>query len=318
MGLLWIGVGVLVVILLLAVWVWLQYRRFRRFVPQAPFRETRLAPEPATWAKDDVTVAWVGHSTLYINLFGLRILTDPVFSHRAGVSFGPVTLGPQRHTAPALKLEDVVGHVDVVLLSHAHMDHFDLPTLRRVADEHLEVVTAKGTRRLLRAMKFGHVRELGDTDSVTLTNGLVITAFPVRHWGARFPWNKQYAWTGYVIEYRGVCLLFAGDTAYTSTFGKLRDLVRIDIACMPIGAYAPDSFQGSHCTPEQAWQMFLESGAQWMIPIHWDTFVLSQEPVHEPMERLLHAAGDEQHRIVIREHGDVFQMSSSVEGSTVR
>jgi L-ascorbate metabolism protein UlaG (beta-lactamase superfamily) len=82
---------------------------------------------------------------------------------------------------------------------------------------------------------------------------------------------------------------------------------------MPIGAYAPDSFQQSHCTPEQAWSMFVDTGGRFLVPIHWDTFVLSQEPVDEPMKRLLAAAGDDADKIVIRSHGEVFTLKTADE-----
>jgi L-ascorbate metabolism protein UlaG (beta-lactamase superfamily) len=130
---------------------------------------------------------------------------------------------------------------------------------------------------------------------------------PVRHWGQRFPWNKGYGWTGYLIERRGVRLFFPGDTAYTPTFKRLpEETGPIDVTFMPIGAYSPDAFLRNHCTPEQAWAMYKDTGARWLVPIHWDTFVLSHEPVAEPMERLLDAAGEEEDRIVVRQHGETF------------
>jgi L-ascorbate metabolism protein UlaG (beta-lactamase superfamily) len=303
------GVVLLALILLVVGWVILQFRRFRRFIPKPNYRQTQRATNPSTWPNDDVTVAWVGHSTLYISLYGVRILTDPVFSHRIGVSLVGLKVGLKRHTSPALRIEDVVGQVDIIILSHAHMDHFDLPTLKRLAAPTVQVVTAKGTGQLLRRMPFGRVTELGEGDTLQLRAGVVITTVPVRHWGARFPWNKDYGWTGYVIQQGDVRILYAGDTAYTPAFQQLQDQPVIDIACMPIGAYAPTSFQGAHCTPEQAWQMFVDSGARWMVPIHWDTFVLSQEPVREPIERLLQVAGADADRVIIRNQGDVFHLS---------
>ncbi len=154
------------------------------------------------------------------------------------------------------------------------------------------MITAGGTSKLLRHMPFGEVTELQGEESVTLSDlGMRVQAVPVRHWGNRFPWNTGYGYTGYLIEKNGVRLFFPGDTAYTPEFVKLRKRGKIDLAFMPIGAYSPDSFQRNHCTPEQAWKMFLDTGARWLMPIHYDTFVLSQEPVKEPLTRLLAAAG---------------------------
>jgi L-ascorbate metabolism protein UlaG (beta-lactamase superfamily) len=304
-------VGVIVGLVLLAAgFVLLQYGKHRRGLPKPSYKRPKHRPALQEWGRESVTVSWIGHSTVLIDLFGLRIVTDPVFEEKVGVRVaGAVTIGPKRHTAAALSAEDV-GEVDLILLSHAHLDHMDLPSLRKLASPKTRVVTARGTSRLLKGMAFQDVQELGGKDSLQL-DGLCITAVPVRHWGARFPWNKEYEWTGYLIEYRGVRLFFAGDTAYTPTFRELREYGEIDLAMLPIGAYAPDSYQRAHCTPEQAWQMFLDSGARLLVPIHWDTFVLSREPVEEPMQRLLRAAGEQAERIVIREHGETFRLSTA-------
>ncbi|MCL6517971.1 MBL fold metallo-hydrolase [Alicyclobacillus sp.] len=304
-----LGAVALTVVLLGAMLVW-QARRFRREVPHPPYRQPAVRPAPSMWRDDAVQVCWVGHSTLYIRWRGLGILTDPVFSERAGACLpGEVVVGVRRHTAPAMRLEELAGRVDLILLSHAHMDHFDIPSLRRLADPRVTVVTAAGTGRLLRRMGFGRVVELPTGQSVTTDGGLRVRALPVRHWGARFPWNRDYGWNGYLVEKDGVRLVFAGDTAYTPAFRELAAEGPVDIVCMPIGAYNPYIY--NHCTPEQAWQMFVEAGGRWLVPMHWDTFVLSREPVAEPLERLLAAAGPEQDRVVIRRHGEVFTLPDS-------
>lgn len=316
--LLWIT-GILVVAIgVFLGWITWTYARLRRRMPQPVWRETPHVPDVTDWSPDEVTITWAGHSTVYMNLRGVRILTDPVFSSRVGISiFRLFQIGPRRHTAPALTPAQLRGNVDVIALSHAHLDHTDLPSLRALASTRISVVTARGTSRLLRRLTFSSLQELGDEMSLTVANATV-RAVPVRHWGARFPWNKAYSWTGYLFDCCGVRVLYAGDTAYQTSFAKLRDDGPIDIAIIPIGAYTPDSFQGSHCTPEQAWQMFLDSGARWLVPVHWDTFVLSFEPVAEPMQRLLSVAGVQADRIVIRRHGDVFTLppTSSERGGT--
>lgn len=278
--------------------------------PKTSYKQPTSEYLPQNAQEERVVVTWIGHSTLFINLYGYKILTDPVWSERVGVGFSIgkkyLCIGPKRHTAPALSLEQI-GTVDLILLSHAHMDHFDLPTLRQLANPKTMVITAKGTSRLLKGLPFGKVMELGGKERVALDNGVAIQAVPVKHWGNRYPWNRNYGYTGYLIERNNTRLLFPGDTAYTS-FQWLRELGDIDLAFMPIGAYHPESFQFAHCTPEQAWQMFIESGAKWFVPIHWDTFVLSYEPVEEPLERLFKAAGDEKDRIVLTCHGQVFTL----------
>lgn len=307
---LWTALFLIALLLLGIAFFGVQYRAHRQQTPQPPYKQAAQKPTHHKWSDDEVTVAWVGHSTLYINLFGVKILTDPVFSEKVGVGLGNMRVGVKRHTAPAMTLQEV-GPVDLILLSHAHMDHFDLPSLRRLSHPQTQVVTAKNISHLIKRMRFGKVHEVGGKDSLTLDNGVKITAVPVLHWGRRFPWNSDYGWTGYLIEFKGVRLFFAGDTAYTSTFRELQQIGPIDIACMPIGAYDP--YLTSHCSPEQAWQMFLDAGAKWLVPIHWDTFVLSREPVTEPLERLLVAAGDQDKRVVIREHGESFLLPLQVD-----
>ncbi len=306
------GIGVLAVIVVaLAGGMVLQYRRYRQSAPRPPYKQPARRVRVADLPEDGLTVCWIGHSTLFIRWNGLGILTDPVFSERVGLHLGPVAVGPRRHTAPAMTLADVAPHVDLILLSHAHMDHFDMPTLRALANARIEVITAAGTSRLLRHLRFRRVRELHGEASVTTECGIRVTAVPVRHWGARYPWNKRYGWTGYLLEHAGQRLFFAGDTAHVPSFTHLRAHGAIDVVCMPIGAYAPASFQSAHCTPEQAWQMFVDTGGTFLVPMHWDTFVLSQEPVDEPLRRLLAAAGEQVDKVVVRAHGDVFTVQPS-------
>ncbi|ASS75359.1 MBL fold metallo-hydrolase [Tumebacillus algifaecis] len=306
--LLWI-LGILVFLVIAMVTLALiQYARVRKLHPKPDYKHPLHKPTPNEWSDDQVTFSWIGHSTLYFNLMGKTIITDPVFSEKVGVSLGgPLVIGPKRHTAAALSVEEV-GMPDLILLSHAHLDHLDIPSLKRLQNRETEVITAHNTSPLLKRMSFRRVLELGGREEVVLADGLKIIAVPVRHWGRRFPWNGTYGWTGYLIEYKGVRLFFAGDTAYTPTFTELRKYGPIDIAFLPIGAYSPDSYQGAHCTPEQAWQMFLDSGAEKLVPVHWDTFVLSHEPVTEPIERLLQVAGDQADRILIRWHGETVQI----------
>lgn len=258
---------------------------------------------------DETTVVWIGHSTVFINLCGVRILTDPVFSEKVGV---PLIrdwwkIGPRRYTAPAVTLEDLPP-IDLILLSHAHLDHLDLWSLRKLASRETEVVMAVGTTGLLRGLHYGAVHELGGEGQLKLNHHISLRPLPVRHWGRRYPWNKNYGWTGFLIEAAGRKLVFAGDTAYTPRFKELASEHPIDLVMMPIGAYSPDSYQRSHCTPEQAWEMFKDAGGTFLLPIHHKTFVLSEEPVDEPLVRLLAAAREEQNRVVVRQQGESFQL----------
>lgn len=311
----WMGVLGAVLIVAAAGYVWRSYRRFARHMPKPPYQAAPFHPEPEMWPNDQISVTWIGHSTMYINFYGVRLLTDPVFSDKVGVSMLRLwRVGSRRFTAPALTPAELAGQVDVILLSHAHLDHLDLPSLRKLVDDKVQVVTARATSWVLRKLHFGSVAELSTGQSLVTREGVKVTALPVRHWGARYPWNRRYGWNGYVLEYRGHRLLFAGDTALTSSFQGLDTAsdAPLDLAMMPIGAYFPDAFQVNHCTPEQAWSMFLDSGARWLAPMHWYTFVLSKEPVTEPLQRLLTAAGPQQERVVLREQGQVFRIPTAM------
>ncbi len=304
-----VGAILIVVIALafVAAWFFVQYQRMRREFPRPKAQVVQLRPNLDVWDDDGIYATWIGHSTVYMRVNGLRVLTDPVFSDQVGVGVGGFLVGPKRYTPPAITLDDIAANVDVILLSHAHLDHFDLPSLRKLATRGVHVVTAVGTGRLLRRLSFAEVVELGGTDRVELQNGAVVEAVPVRHWGRRFPWNRRYQWTGYVIRYQGASVFFAGDTAYADLSGVAQRPVHL--AIMPIGAYCPDEFQASHCTPEQAWSMFLDTKAEWLLPVHWNTFVLSKEPVAEPLQRLIAAAGEDKDRIVVQEPGQEVRIS---------
>jgi L-ascorbate metabolism protein UlaG (beta-lactamase superfamily) len=263
-------------------------------------------PSPATWAENAVTVSWIGHATVLINFYGVNILTDPVFAERCGVSLGIGTAGPKRYYAPALALQDL-PRLDLVLLSHAHMDHLDLPTLRRVG-RGVPVITAKATTDLLANTKAKQITELAWNEKSTLwteRGELQVEAFEVKHWGKRWPSEKiERGYNGYILRREGRAILFGGDTAETSLFHDLRSRGPFDVALMPIGAYQP--WIHAHCTPEQAVNMANDAGARYVVPIHHQTFQLSDEPMSEPIERLHTALQREPERLALQKIGETF------------
>ncbi len=305
----WIFYGILLAAAFLFAKIFFLYRGYMKQLPKPPYRPRICQPYLQSWQDTGVTLTWIGHSTLLIKMFDKYILTDPVFTQRIGIRIAGITVGPRRYTEPALHTTEIPA-VDVVLLSHAHMDHVDLPSLRQVVSSRTTIITAQHTQKIFRRIRAKKITELAYPRQVVLDDNFRVYAIPAKHWGNRFPWNTKFGWTGYIIEYRDTRLLFAGDTSYIDTFSQIKDRYgEIDIACFPIGAYRPESFQGSHCTPEQAWHMFMESGAHWLVPIHWNTFVLSQEVVSEPIERLLAVAGSDAYRIVIRNQGETFAIA---------
>ncbi len=270
-----------------------------------PIEQTVFHPDPGAWPDSGLHAAWLGHSTVLLKVDGVTILTDPVFSERVGLNFGPLTLGLKRLVAPATSFQRL-PHIDLALLSHAHMDHFDIPTLRQLENPRTTIVTASKTSDLLRPKRYRAVHELGWRERVR-TGDVEVRAVEVRHWGARMRTDTYRGYNGYTIEAGRYRILFGGDTAFTSTFREIRSSKPFDLAIMPIGAYNP--WIHAHCTPEQAWMMGNDAGAARFIPVHHQTFQLSREPLHEPIERLYAAAGREPERIAVSMLGQEFSAS---------
>lgn len=268
----------------------------------------RARPEPARWSNDAITGSCIGHSTVLLNFLGVRVLTDPVFSNRVGIGAGPLVLGPKRHVKPAL-LPKHFAAPDVIVLSHAHFDHFDVPSLRKFSRD-TPVVTAAGTADLLRCLNFRDVHELAWGESVTLSprgEPITITALPVAHWGARMIRDTHRGYNAYLLERQGRAVCFGGDTAYTRAFAALENRQRpIDLILMPVGAYDP--WIRAHCSPEQAVAMANQAGATFFVPIHHQTFRLSNEPMDEPARRVRAAFADTPERLLAVNVGETFRV----------
>jgi L-ascorbate metabolism protein UlaG (beta-lactamase superfamily) len=308
-----------------AAYLWREAIR-KSFDPIAP---PFTKPKPNEWSDDRVTAAWLGHSTVLINFFGVRILTDPALFPRVGIRIPFLfTIGPKRLTAPALSIVEL-PKIDIIILSHAHFDHIDWRTLSKF-DSSVKVITAPRTRDLLRWTKLRDITELrwgehlvcheraGKLDcfkqsslsgaSVRVddrsSRRIEITAVPVKHWGARMQYDDFRGYNGYLIERNDRRIFFAGDTTFTETFSELRKYGPLDLAIFAIAAYNP--WIRSHATPEQAIKMANAAGARFIMPVHHQTFRLSVEPLREPIERFTAALRDQPERIALREIGETF------------
>src|SRR4030095_10931502 len=218
---------------------WIAYL-FREWTIESwrPIAPASAKPEPSKWSDTQFTLAWIGHSTVLINFFGVTILTDPVLFPRIGIRLPGFTIGPKRLTAPALEFHQL-PQIDVIVLSHAHFDHLDLRTLR-CFDRATSVITARAPSDCLRRKRVREITELNWGQSKTLSRAageIEITAFPVKHWGARTQRDTHRGYNGYLIERRGSRIIFAGDTAMTESFAALRRHGPIDVAIMSISAY---------------------------------------------------------------------------------
>lgn len=248
--------------------------------------------------------AWVGHATVLMRLGEQTILTDPVFSSRVGMSVGGVTFGLSRLLPPALDVEHL-PRIDLVLLSHAHFDHLDKPSLRRLAAGPARgstVITADRTRALV-PDGFGEVIQLTWGRSVRVRDLRVHALRPV-HWGARTAIDRHRGFNAYLVEHGRDRVLFGGDTAYTDAFDQVGD---IDLSILGIGAY--QGWDGAHATPEQVWSMFTKHAGKpgsRLLPMHHSTFDMGENHVSEPLQRLVAAAGHHVDRIVCPRVGDLW------------
>jgi L-ascorbate metabolism protein UlaG (beta-lactamase superfamily) len=272
----------------------------QRAIAPAPVK-----PDPSKWSDNQVTVSWLGHTTVLMNFYGLHILTDPALGNRIGISLGLGTAGPKRYVAPALRFKELPP-IDLLLLSHAHMDHLDLPSLQRFPSATV-AVTAKVTGDLLAGTRLKQITEMAWNERATFRTArgeVEIEAVEVKHWGQRWPSEMARGYNGYVLRRGGKAILFGGDTARTPLFSELRSRGPFELAVMPIGAYQP--WIWNHCTPEQALEMANAARARYIVPVHHQTFRLSDEPVHEPIERLEAALHREPERLALRRIGETF------------
>jgi N-acyl-phosphatidylethanolamine-hydrolysing phospholipase D len=236
------------------------------------------------------TVAWIGHSTLLVQMEHLTFLTDPIWSDTPS----PVPfLGPSRFVAPGIEIEDLPP-IDFVVVSHNHYDHLDLPTLQALAERNAgtRFFVPLGNAALLRKNGIDRVEEL-DWGETALLDGVTIHCLPAQHWSKRSLTDDHKAlWSSWAVTGVDRRFYFAGDTGYFAGFEQIGlALGPFDLAALPIGAYAPSAMmRESHMNPEEAIQASLDLQAQRAVAMHFGTFDLSDEPLDEPPRRFKAAA----------------------------
>jgi L-ascorbate metabolism protein UlaG (beta-lactamase superfamily) len=265
--------------------------------------------DPASWPDTALTISNLGHAALLMNYFGTRVITDPSLFPRVGLSIDSiVTIGPKRFVDPPLAPAEL-QQLDLILITHAHMDHLDIPSLKALPKTAV-VVACENCSKIIAPLGFKDVRELKWSESTTV-KGLTIRAMGARHWGRRWPpFGGDYGFNSYVLEKNGHRMLLACDSAETDLFAAVATNPP-EVAAFSIGAYDPWIY--NHANPEQVWAMFKQTGARYLLPIHWGTFKLSKEPMEEPLQRLIAAAGDQQDRIVLRKIGGTWTLPESAE-----
>jgi L-ascorbate metabolism protein UlaG (beta-lactamase superfamily) len=255
----------------------LRYLR-HRIVPGL-FRRTAgdvLEPVLEPPESDKVRVTWIGHASFFLQFAGHSVLVDPNWAHW----HGPV----KRRRHPGLNLEDL-PEVDLVLVTHAHFDHLHKPSLRSLRARQ-GIIVPQGSRSLVKRLGFPAIYEMKVWDELRFDN-LEIIHTPSHHWGARFLHDTHRDFGGYIMRAHGKTVFHCGDSAYFDGFREIGVRYDIDIALMPIGAYDSPSGRDVHMNPEEAVRAFVDLGAKLLIPMHYATFPLGNEPHDEPLGRLL-------------------------------
>ena len=250
-------------------------------------RRTGRTHRPVLAAQDQMGVTFIGHSSFFLQIGGANVVIDPIFA--------PWLFVLKRLRRPGLRIQELPP-LDAVLVTHAHFDHLHRPSLRAIAratrlksGRTTLLIVPANCSDLVFDLGFERIVELGWWQEFQL-GATRITATPARHWGARVIRDMHRGYGGYVLDDGRHSIYHSGDTAYFSGFAEIGERLHPQVALLPIGAYYPDSFRAVHTSPEDALRGFVEMGAQTMIPMHFGTFKLSQEPMDEPVKRLLSGA----------------------------
>ncbi len=239
------------------------------------------SPEFPPLKADELALTWIGHASFLMQFDGLNALIDPNFANWLFLL--------KRLRRPGLRLEDLPP-IDVVLLTHAHFDHFHKPTLRRLPTPKVGVMPW-GCGNLARRLGFTRIIELRWWESFG-SGDWKVTLVPAKHWGARTLRDEHRGYGGFVFEYRGRRIYHAGDSAYFDGFLDIGERMKPEIALLPIGAYYPESFRRVHMGPDEAMRAFQDLKAKWFVPMHFGTFKLSFESMDEPARWLTQLAAE--------------------------
>lgn len=295
-------------------WKW-QWERLTSDRPsEPPFAPEVLKTDVASLQQNrtETTLTWVGHSTMLLQVRGLNILTDPVFSERVSpVSFA----GPKRLVALPFEI-DSLPSIDLVVVSHSHYDHLDLATLKQINQINKGrtlFLVPLGNLELLQSLGITNVKELDWWDQQSV-GPLTVTFTPAQHWTQRSLWDRnQSLWGGWSIKTSGFHFVYVGDTGYSQDFADIRQrLGPADVALIPVGAYEPRWFMGKqHVDPAGAIKIHKDLQSRLSIGVHWGTFRLSDEPIAEPPVELAAArgrAGLEEKEFRVMQHGETLKI----------
>ncbi|MBT4645668.1 MAG: MBL fold metallo-hydrolase [Pelagibacteraceae bacterium] len=237
--------------------------------------------------RTEKTLTWIGHASFLLQVDGLNILTDPHLTKRASPVF---FAGPSRTTPPGLSIDDLPD-IDIIVISHNHYDHLDYQTILKIMRKQqgnppLVLVPLK-LKKLLQSFGASNVKELEWWESTSYKN-LKIHSVPVQHWSNRSFNTNKTLWCGWVFETNNFKCIFVGDTGYSKDFEAIQKKFGfMDLALIPIGAYAPRWFmKDHHCNIEEAIQIHKDLKSKHSVAMHWGTFQLTDEPMDEPPKLL--------------------------------
>ncbi|MBD7938377.1 MBL fold metallo-hydrolase [Cytobacillus sp. Sa5YUA1] len=227
--------------------------------------------------RKDASITWIGHSTFFIQIEGLNIVTDPVWANRMG--FG------KRLTAPGIFITDLPD-IDIVLISHGHFDHLDFPSIKKLKGDPTFYVPI-GLGKIFNKRGYHNIFEANWYDSFKL-NSLSLSFVPAQHWTKRTLTDTNTShWGGWVIENEPHSIYFVGDTGYFRGFKEIAEKFNIETVLMPIGAYEPEWFMKvSHINPEDAVKAYIELNGTTFIPMHYGTYHLADDTGPEAIARL--------------------------------
>lgn len=242
-------------------------------IEQAPFKEI----DKLNNNRADPSITWIGHSTFFIQMNGMNMITDPVWANRMGLQ--------KRLTAPGISLNDL-PEIDVVFISHGHYDHLDFPTIKSLKGNPTYYVPI-GLGQIFKKRGYKKVIEGSWYDSFD-QNNMTFSFVPAQHWTKRTLTDTNTShWGGWIIENKQHSIYFVGDTGYFRGFQDIASKFNIQTVLMPIGAYEPEWFMKvSHINPEDAVKAFLELKGKTFIPMHYGTYHLADDTGPEAIARL--------------------------------
>jgi N-acyl-phosphatidylethanolamine-hydrolysing phospholipase D len=287
----------------LAKWQW---QALRAGLPKPPQQLTPIVAPDLKFVSanngkaQEPAITWIGHATMLVQMGGLNILTDPIFSDRASpVQFA----GPKRYQAPGIALKDL-PRIDAVLISHNHYDHLDVASVKALNEQAGGpplFIAPLGVKKWFSSHGIENVQQLDWWDSVPLKTAageVEIHFTPVQHWSARSLGDRRATlWGGYALFAKDFHAYFSGDTGYSKDFSDTRERFAarqraalgggFDIALIAVGAYEPRWFmKEQHVNPEEAVQIHLDLQAKRSVGVHWGTFDLTDESLDQPPKDL--------------------------------